>query len=305
MRYRTPEGKVADTETPLKEFAVSRRTMTHHARRRTHGLIGRVSRNHGAYRAPHSNVWFDTSDGVRLAGTLLPEAGGDVAVVVVHGFNGYRTKPKIRMLAEGLARRFPVLVFDLRGHGQSGGWCTGGELEALDVHAAVEFMRRRGYAKVVTVGASLGGIAVILAAGGPGDADAVVAISTPARWGTSDTKAVRRMTWVFTHQVGRVMFRRLFGTRINLEWGNPAPPLEAIAKIEAPILIIHGADDHFFPAADAEALYGNAPEPKRLKLIPHFGHAEDGFTDAFAADLAGEIASLLTLTPGSSNVVPR
>jgi len=248
-------------------------------------------------------VWFETSDGVRLTGTLLAEAGGDTAIVLVHGFNGYRTKPKIRLLAEGLARSFPVLVFDLRGHGGSGGACTGGELEALDVHAAVEFLRRRGYRCVVSVGASLGGIAVILAAGNAGDADAIVAISTPARWGTSDTKAVRRMTWVFTHRLGRVLMRRLFGTRINLEWGNPAPPLEAVEKINAPILIIHGNDDHFFPATDAESLYANAPEPKRLKLIPLFGHAEDGFTEAFAADLAGEITELLALTPGSDSVI--
>ena len=306
MRYRTSAGKVADTDAPLKEIAVSRRTTAQRARWRTHGLIGGVSRAHPGYTVPHSNVWFDTSDGVRLAGTLLPGPGGDAAVVLVHGFNGYRTKPKIRLLAEGLAHRFPVLVFDLRGHGNSEGWCTGGELEALDVHAAVEYMRRRGYSRVVTVGASLGGIAVILAGGdGAGDADAVVAISTPARWGTSETKAVRRMTWVFTHQIGRVAFRRLFGTRINLEWGNPAPPLEAVAKIDAPLLLIHGADDHFFPATDAEALYDNAPEPKRLKLIEHFGHAEDGFTDAFAADLSEDIAGLLTLTPGTSNVVSR
>ena len=305
LRYRTPEGKVAEAGTPLKEFALSRRLHAHRARWRTHGLIGGVSRAPDGYRSPHSDVWFDTSDAVRLAGTLLPEAGGDIAIVLVHGFNGYRTKPKIRLLAEALARRFPVLVFDLRGHGQSGGWCTGGELEALDVHAAVTYMRHRGYARVVTVGASLGGIAVILAAGSPGDADAVVAISTPARWATSDTKAVRRMTWVFTHQIGRVLFRRLFGTRINLEWGNPAPPLEAVAKIDAPILIVHGADDHFFPAADAEALYANAPEPKRLKLIPRFGHAEDGFSEAFAADLVSEIEALLALAPGPENIVPR
>jgi pimeloyl-ACP methyl ester carboxylesterase len=281
---------------------VSRRTAAHRARWRTHGLIGGVSRAHAGYGVPHSEVWFDTSDRVRLAATLLPGPGGDAGIVFVHGFNGYRTKPKIRLLAEALSRRFPVLVFDLRGHGDSEGWCTGGELEALDVQAAVEHMRARGYSRVVTVGASLGGIAVILAAGSAGDADAVVAISTPARWGTSDTKAVRRMTWVFTHQIGRVAFHRLFGTRINLEWGNPAPPLEAVAKIEVPLLLIHGANDHFFPASDAEALLANANEPKRLRIIERFGHAEDGFTGAFAADLADDVAGLLTLTPGASNV---
>jgi uncharacterized protein len=284
---------------------VARRPSTQPSRRRTHGLIGRVSRSPGGYASQHSHVWFDTADDVRLAGTHLAGAGGDVGVVVVHGFNGYRTKPRIRTLAEGLARRFPVLVFDLRGHGQSAGWCSGGELEALDVLAAVEYMRKRGYRRVVTVGASLGGIAVIRAAAVDGAADAVVAISTPARWGTSETKAVRRMTWIFTSPIGRSMFRRLFGTRINLDWGNPDPPVEAIARVHAPLLLIHGEDDHFFSARDAEELYANAPDPKRLLLLPRFGHAEDGFSDAFAATLADEIAALVALAPGAPERIPQ
>jgi len=263
---------------------------------RTHGLLGGVSRDRDGFAVPHSHVWFDTEDGVRLAGSLLPEAGGDTCVVFVHGFNGYRTKPKNRLLAEGMARRFPVLTFDLRGHGQSEGWCTGGELESFDVHAAVGFARARGYRRIVTVGASLGGIAVIRAAGTPfpgADADAVVAISTPSRWGTSDTKAVRRMTWIFTSPVGRRVVRRLFGTRIDLKWGNPDPPMDAIAKILAPILIVHGADDHFFPVGEAELLHERAPEPKRLLIMERFGHAEDGFTETFAAQLVAEIEALL------------
>ncbi len=281
---------------------MSRRPPTRRARLRTYGLLGGAGRAAGGFRVPHSHVWFDTEDGVRLAGSWLDEAGGDTCVVLVHGFNGYRTKPKVRLLAEGIAKRFPVLAFDLRGHGQSAGWCTGGELESLDVHAAVGFARARGYAKVVTVGASLGGIAVIRAAGTQfpgGDADAVVAISTPSRWGASDTKAVRRMTWIFTSPVGRRVVRRLFGTRIDLQWGNPDPPVEAIAKIRAPILIVHGADDHFFPAEDAELLHERAPEPKRLLIIERFGHAEDGFTEPFAAQLVSEIEDLLTKIPQS------
>lgn len=272
---------------------MSHRPRSRRERWRRHGLFGSGSRHRAGFAVPHSHVWFDTDDGVRLAGSLLGEAGGDTCVVLVHGFNGYRTKPKVKLLAEGIARRFPVLAFDLRGHGQSGGWCTGGELESLDVHAAVGFARSRGYARVVTVGASLGGIAVIRAAGNDGDADAVVAISTPSRWGTSDTKAVRRMTWIFTSPVGRRVVRGLFGTRIDLNWGNPDPPMEAIAKVRAPILLIHGADDHFFPASEAELLYERAPEPKRLILVEKFGHAEDGFTEPFAAQLVTEIASLL------------
>jgi uncharacterized protein len=276
---------------------VARRIPWKLARWRTQGIIGSVSRSHSGFGVPHSHVWFDTEDGVRLAGSLLGEAGGETAIVFVHGFNGYRTKPKIRTLIEGLARRFTVVAFDLRGHGQSEGACTGGELEALDVHAAVEFARRRGFKRVVTVGASLGGIAVIRAAGAKGDADAVVAISTPAKWGFDETPALRRMTWIFTSPVGRQAIRRLFGTRIHLNWGSPDSPLESVTRIHQPILIVHGADDHFFSPDQAQSLYDQAPEPKRLLILERFGHAEDGFTDAFATQLVGEIEALLALVP--------
>lgn len=242
----------------------------------------------------HSHFWCDTADGVRLAGTRLGEQA-ETAVVLVHGFMAYRTKPKWRVLAEGLARRFTVFTFDLRGHGQSEGACTGGELEALDVEAVVAHARGRGFRRVVTVGASLGGIAVVRHAALHRDIDAAVAISTPALWVTSPSKAVRRMTWVFTSRFGRALARRVMGTRIHLSWGDPEPPAELVARIAPlPLLLVHGEDDHFFPASDAQMLFERAGEPKRLWIVPHFGHAEDGFTPAFAEQLCDGIDALLT-----------
>lgn len=250
-----------------------------------------------AYDVPHSQFWCDADDGVRLAGTRLgPDR--DAAIVIAHGFMAYRTKPRWRVLAEGLAERFTVYTFDMRGHGQSAGACTGGEKELKDVHAVVSYARSRGHERVVTVGGSLGGIAVISEAALFRDVDAMVAISSPAEWATSESKMVRRMTWLFTSPLGRALARRVMGTTINLEWGNPEPPADMIGRIAPiPVLIIHGENDHFFPASDAELLYERAGEPKRLLIIPGFGHAEDGFTPEFVEQLARDVESLLAAAP--------
>jgi pimeloyl-ACP methyl ester carboxylesterase len=267
----------------------------------------RARGDRNAFELPHAHFWCDAEDGVRLSGTRI---GADPqhalrdgtepapAVVLVHGFMAYRTKRPWRLLAERLAQRFTVYSFDLRGHGQSTGFCTGGELELLDVHAVVEHARARGHRRIVTVGGSLGGIAVVLEAAAYRDIDAVVSISTPAEWSPEGSKAVRRATWLFLSPVGRALAGRVMGTRISLQWGNPPPPAEVIHQISPiPLLIVHGDNDHFFPKSDAELLFERAKDPKRLLIIPGFGHSEDGFTDQFATQLTTDIENLLAAAP--------
>jgi pimeloyl-ACP methyl ester carboxylesterase len=279
-------GKVAEATTPHKEIR----------------LIGRVPeaiawhprfRKMHVWTARHADFWCDTPDGVRLAGSMLGKLDSPTAVVVAHGFMGFRTKPKFRLISEALGEHYGVFAFDLRGHGDSGGLCTGGDREAMDVHAVVQHARRRGFRRIVTVGASLGGIAVIREAAAYRDIDAVVAISTPDKWGGT-TKPVQRLALVFGTRSGRWLAKHLGGVRLAAHWEDPLPPIEVVEKIApTPLLIIHGDNDHFFPPSAAEGLYAAAGDPKRLMIMPGFGHAEDGFTPEFAELLAKEIAEML------------
>ncbi len=256
-------------------------------------LGARLARTRASHRfsEPHVGFWCDTADGVRLAGSMLGPRDAEVAVVFAHGFMAYRTKPKFRLLSEILAKRYAVFAFDLRGHGQSGGECTGGDREAFDVEAVVGAARARGFMRVVTVGASLGGIAVIRHAAMFRDVDGVVAISTPARWGGT-SKPVRRITWLFASPVGRRIAHEL-GVKLGTSWGDPEPPEAIVADIAPiPLVIVHGDDDHFFPPAEAQRLFDAAHDPKTLLILPGFGHAEDGFTPAFGERLTKEIEAL-------------
>ena len=92
----------------------------------------------------------------------------------------------------------------------------------------------------------------------------------------------------------RALSRAVMGTTIrSVGWGNPEEPAQLVEKIEVPLVLIHGEDDHFFSADDAREMFERAAEPKKLIVLEPFGHAEDGFTPAFATRLLDEIDVLL------------
>lgn len=253
-----------------------------------------IPRRHATFHMPHSHFRCTTIDGVPIAGTMLGGTTGDTALVLAHGFMGYRTKPKSSRLADALASRYPVFTFDLRGHGESGGACTGGAVEHLDIEAVAGYARLKGFSRIVTIGWSLGGIAVVRHGVEIGNVQGVVAISTPAQWG-GHSKAVRRVSWMFVTKVGRTLVRELMGTRIDLRSEMPDPPAAIIKGIApAAVLIVHGTDDHFFGPDAGRELFDAAAEPKRLLQFDRFGHAEDGFSSAFAARLCTEIDAMLS-----------
>jgi pimeloyl-ACP methyl ester carboxylesterase len=225
-----------------------------------------------------------TSDGLELVGTRLGDAAP--AVVLCHGFSGWHTKARTALLAETLAGWCTVYAFDFRGHGGSDGETTFGALEVRDVDAVLARAREEGHDRIATVGSSMGGVAAIRHAAIIGGPDAVVAISTPARWEGHESAAVRRMAWVAVSPRGRRV-ARAFGVRIAPAIERPRSPEDVIAGIApVPVLIVHGRDDHYFDEEEAWRLYRRAGEPKALWLASRFGHAEDGFSEALAERIA-------------------
>ncbi len=54
-------------------------------------------------------------------------------------------------------------------------------------------------------------------------------------------------------------------------------PAAAAAKIHAPVLVIHGADDRETPPAHSERVYAALAGPKKLVLVPG-AHHNDALT---------------------------
>jgi pimeloyl-ACP methyl ester carboxylesterase len=248
--------------------------------------------------APGDSLTLSTSDGERLAALHLagPAGSHDLAVVVAHGFTGSIEKPGVQAVCGALGAHAGVLAFDFRGHGRSTGHSTLGDREIHDLEAAVATARSLGYRDVVTCGWSMGGSVVLRHAAIVGGVDAVVSVSAVSRWFYRDTKAMRRVHWAIETRLGRLVSRRILGTRISAAgWPEvPESPVEVVGRISPiPLLLVHGDADHYFPVEHPQALYDAAAEPKELWLLEGFGHAESAATPEMLDRVGGHLAALV------------
>lgn len=129
-------------------------------------------------------------------------------------------------------------------------------------------------------------------------ADAVVSVSAPARWYYRGTAPMRRLHWIVERRTGRAVSRLALKTRIHHRRWNPVPlsPTAAVPRIApAPLLIVHGTRDGYFPLDHPEALAAAAaPGTAELWLEEDFAHAENAASEdlleriaAWAAEAAG------------------
>ena len=124
---------------------------------------------------------FRAADGTKLVGHVF----GTGRKAVVLGHQSQSNLCDWVSYARRLARLgYTAFAIDFRGHGlsQHREGAAGSRL-ALDLAAAVKVMRQRGKQKVFLVGASMGGIASLVAGANVKPAvDGVVSVSAPARF---------------------------------------------------------------------------------------------------------------------------
>ncbi|QNE75922.1 alpha/beta fold hydrolase [Streptomyces finlayi] len=260
---------------------------------------------------------------------LSDGAGAGTAIVVAHGFTGAADRPAVRRAARVFAQRAAVITFSFRGHGRSGGVSTVGDREVQDLAAAVAWARSLGHERVVTVGFSMGGSVVLRHAAlytaqsapartaplpvGPDPAlggiaarkgrteartaahtDAVVSVSAPARWYYRGTAPMRRLHWVVTRPAGRLVGRYGFVTRIDRGDWDPVPlsPVAAVPLIApAPLLIVHGDQDAYFPLDHPRMLAEAAGSGAELWIERGMGHAENAADDDVLTRIAAWTAA--------------
>jgi uncharacterized protein len=219
-----------------------------------------------------TGVIFD-SDGHRLLGTLYLARGYDPkpTALLLHGCPGLEQNADLAVtLRDG---GWNSLVFHYRGC-----WGSEGQYDLCtipgDVAAAVDHLHGGGYpgvdaGRLAVVGHSLGGWAAVLAAAADPRLRAVAIYGTAVDLGAIDLTA---------SQIAHEMTRFLTTTpedfiRQRDEVIAQMDPFDAVRSISPrPLLIVHGTDDRWIPAAHARRLHAHAGQPSRYVEIDGANH---------------------------------
>jgi len=218
---------------------------------------------------------LETSDGIQLATRRWPVSEGARAVVVLaHGLTANKEEPRLVSLAAELqGQGFEVIAYDSRGHGQSGGQCTLGDLERHDVAAVVAWARTRNR-RVVLVGASMGAVAVLSYAATARDVTGVVTVSSPGEW-----RLPLRIRSTITASLARTRTGREFARRhMNVRiapWTSPESPRSLVERVSVPLAVVHGRRDAIIPPGAGLARVIRDGPGRSVALVQSMGHAFD------------------------------
>lgn len=242
-----------------------------------------------------------SADGTKISAETLGD--GRYTFVLAHGFTGSRERPAVRANAEWFARAGRVVLFDQRGHGRSGGKCSFGLNEPMDLDVVVGWAREMSDRPVITVGYSMGSAVAIrhaaltqnTDAGTPVDRklplhnapDATMLVGATSQWYYRGTDVMAKLHTLSSSPLGRFLIRWRRGVTLDLHaWAPegspreqlPIDPAEAASLTRNPLLIVHGEHDNYFPVAHAELLQSSALRGgntrSELWVEAGMGHAE-------------------------------
>lgn len=234
--------------------------------------------------AERTPVEFASSDGTRLAGTLItPQGAGPFPCIVLLGLGGIepRWDPGDALADRGWA----VLTYDKRGLGESGGEFARDRLtlQATDVVAAVTALRDRPEVDpdgIVVLGLDTGGLAGALAVAEAPEIAAAVLASVPGAgpvfpdlaqyrirealaphygWGAEGAARYEQVSvgrwqeWLFENTDEVTLLRRRISLQSLYDLAD-LDPAGVLAGSRTPILLLQGGEDRWVPAGAASVL---------------------------------------------------
>jgi hypothetical protein len=213
-----------------------------------------------AYADGMQDVWIDfpsrvTGEPTRLHGLWVPSEKSNAPVLLyLHGarWNVWGSAPRIRRMQE---LGFSVLAIDYRGFGKSTAILPSEEMAYEDARAAWDWLGRQYPDRARYVfGHSLGGAVAIDLASKVRDEQGVIVEGTF----TSIPDVASSMKWGWL-PVGPLITQRFESVR-------------KVAKLDSPLLVVHGANDGLIRSDLGRRLYDAATGKKHFLLVEGGSH---------------------------------
>lgn len=212
--------------------------------------------------ADAEEITLDSADGARVIVWHIRPRVDRPVWLYFHG-NGGALRYRVDRFRELTAQGEGLVALSYRGYAGSTGRPTEAGLIA-DAGAAYDFaVQRYGAGRIVLWGESLGsGVAVALAAERP-----VSRIVLEAPF----LSAVDIAAGVYPYLPVRWLMKDQFRSDLR------------VAKVTAPVLVLHGDRDDVVPIVSGQLLYKLIPSPKRFVRLPGGGHENLGSFGAVEA----------------------
>lgn len=224
------------------------------------------------------SVSFPGVNNTTLAGTLdLPDGEARAWAVFCHGFTLGKNSAAASRISKALAGHgIGVLRYDAAGLGGSGGAWEDGTFstKVADVSSAVDFLHAQGHKVSLLIGHSLGGAAVLAAAGSIPELDAVVTIGAPFRPSHVMHLFEEEMQTIRQEGSAQVdLGGRSLQIREELLHDLAAQNLtECIRELHLPLLVMHSPTDNTVGIDNASEIFSVARHPRNFISLEGSDH---------------------------------
>jgi pimeloyl-ACP methyl ester carboxylesterase len=213
----------------------------------------------------YEDISFTSRDGIVLRGWYIP-AQGDLALVIVNGGFQNRVDDTVDTLAlarDLVQKGYNLLLFDLRGRGESEG--KGYSLSHIDcdVGGTVDYLTNRGYpvSRIGLVGFCSGAASSCIFASHESIGGLVLdGCFTSARH-MVDRQAVQRGIPQF---LPNFFIPGLILATKTIYGYDEVNPIDVVAEITCPILFIHEEDDELVSLEDVSHLFQASTNPANM-----------------------------------------
>ncbi len=216
----------------------------------------------------YRDVTLTSSDGITLRGWYIPSQNG-AAVILAHGYvdNRQFLLPEAAFLTRA---GYGVLLFDFRGHGDSGSaTATLGDHERRDLRAALDFVALQPDIdpdRIGGLGFSMGAATLVEVAA---EDERLRAVVIESSYATLDDVIQQRLN---LPGVLRDPLIRVFEQRENADLDAVRPVDELCQISPRPVLLIYGDQDDVLPPGSQQQMFAAACTSTEMWLIHGVGH---------------------------------